>query len=88
MRYMNNKQGAKQLFTALGRQKPMEFNQFSLSAISLDPSETLTSTSACRTSYCAGPGVDGEILKHGKVHLRGQESELSMPNMPGFHCIS
>jgi hypothetical protein len=71
MRYMNNKQGAKQIFTALGRQRPVEYNQFTLSAISLDPSETLTSTSACRTSYCPGSRTDGEVLKHGRVHLRG-----------------
>lgn len=69
---MDTKQGAKHIFTGLGRQKPIEFNQFSLSATSLDASEALVSTAPSRKSFCPGIRVDSDMIKHGKIYLRGK----------------
>lgn len=72
IRYMNTKQGAKHIFTALGRQKPIDFNPFSLSTLSLDPSEALGSVAPSRKSFCPGIHLDSEMIKQGKIYLRGR----------------
>ncbi|GAB5588354.1 hypothetical protein Unana1_03254 [Umbelopsis nana] len=70
--------------------KPIEFNQFSLSAISLDASEALVSTAPSRKSFCPGIRVDSDMIKHGKIYLRDtrRDKNFSIKNSywRKLHC--
>jgi hypothetical protein len=72
MGYLNSKNGAKHIFTALGRQKPTEFHPFSLSALSIDATDAMASMVTSRKSFCRGPRIDGDVIKHGNIYLRGR----------------
>jgi hypothetical protein len=69
--YLNSKQGAKHIFTVLGRQKPSDFNPFSLSNVSVDAIDLGTSITASRKSFNHGPKMDSDVIKHGGIYLRG-----------------
>ncbi|KAG2176796.1 hypothetical protein INT44_007460 [Umbelopsis vinacea] len=67
----SNKNGAKNIFTtAKGRQKPTDFHPFSLSSLSIDATDAMASMVTSRKSFCHGPGIDGDVIKHGNVYLR------------------
>ncbi|CAO3665374.1 unnamed protein product [Umbelopsis ramanniana] len=70
MSYLSSKQGAKNIFTALGRQKPTEYHPFSLSNLSIDATDTMASMVTSRKSFCRGPRIDSDVIKHGSIYLR------------------
>jgi hypothetical protein len=72
MGYLSSKQGAKHIFTALGRQKPTDFHPFSLSNLSIDATDTMASMVTSRKSFCRGPRIDSDVIKHGGIYLRGK----------------
>lgn len=72
MGYLSSKQGAKHILTALGRQKHTEFHPFSLSNLSIDATDPMASMVTSRKSFCRGPRIDSDVIKHGSVYLRGR----------------
>lgn len=77
MGYLSSKQGAKNIFTALGRQKPTEYHPFSLSNLSIDATDTVATMVTSRKSFCRGPRIDSDVIKHGSIYLRGRYAFLA-----------